>query len=418
MLTSVRAPNKCRQPLEIDPIPQLLRGIGTIQWMPGNDVIYLDYNASTPCDPRVVAAMTPLLTECYANPSSRAHRPGQQAASLLEDARTRIASAVGARFGTEITLTSGATEANNLAIKGVAEAVTDRGRHLLSQVTEHPSVLEPLHDLARRGWQLTLLPVDSSGRISLDDLRSALRPDTALVSVMLANNETGTVQPVREVCRIAHEHGTLVHCDAAQGTGKVDIDVRALGVDLATFSAHKVYGPKGAGCLYFCRRRPPIRPRPQIHGGGQETGLRSGTPNLAAAVAMARAFEIAHEEWRHEAERIGRMRDLLEERIQSAIDGCTVNGFRNIRLPGTSNLSFERIDGNALLASLPDLAISSGSACTSSRPESSSVLRAMGVPKELAAASVRFSLGRFTTEQEVLRAAARVAEEVVRLRAI
>lgn len=383
-----------------------------------NDVIYLDHNASTPCDRRVVDAMVPLLTSHHANPSSHQHRSGQQASSLLSDARHRVARSLGSNRASEITFTSGATEANNLVIKGLAESLRDRGLHLVSQVTEHPSVLEPLRYLERNGWQLTLLPVGLDGRIALEQLAGALRPDTVLVSLMLANNETGTIQPVAEAAELVHRHDVPIHCDAAQAIGKVAVDVHVLAVDFLTFSAHKVYGPKGIGGLYRRHHRPPIDIRPQLHGGGQEYGLRSGTPNVPAAVGLARALEIAGTDWRSDSQRIGGLRDLLERRIMSRLYGVAVNGAAGHRLPGTSNLSFAGVDGNALLASLPDLAISSGSACTSDHSEPSYVLRAMGIAVDLAAASVRISLGRTTTEGEVELAAERLVEEVVRLRAI
>jgi cysteine desulfurase len=383
-----------------------------------HDVIYLDYNASTPCDPRVLDAMVPLLTSHHANPSSHHHRPGQEASQLLADARARVARSLGSMRASEITFTSGATEANNLVIKGVAEALRDRGRHLVSQVTEHPSVLEPLRHLERNGWQLTLVPVDGQGRIRLEQLAEALRPDTVLVSLMLANNETGTIQPVDEAAELAHDRDVPIHCDAAQGIGKVAVDVHSMAVDFLTFSAHKAYGPKGVGGLYRRHRRPPIVIRPQLHGGGQEYGLRSGTPNLPAAIGLARALEIAHAEWQPDSNRISRIRDVLEHRISSQLDGVTVNGAVDHRLPGTSNLSFAGVDGNALLASLPDLAVSSGSACASDHPEPSYVLRAMGVAVDLAAASIRISLGRMTTDEEVEIASQRVVEEVIRLRAM
>jgi cysteine desulfurase len=380
------------------------------------DVIYLDYNASTPCDPRVVEEMVSVLRSSFANPSSRSHRPGQQASELLEDARARVARAVGARSASGITFTSGATEANNLAIRGVAEALADRGRHLVTQLTEHPSVLEPMQQLARSGWELSLLEVDGAGRIKLDQLEEAIREDTALVSLMLANNETGTIQAVADAVEIVHRRGALIHCDGAQALGKVEISAEDLGVDYLSFSAHKAYGPKGIGGLYSRRRRPALRIRPQLLGGGQEGGLRSGTANTPAAAAMALALEIAQTECHADAARIGALRDLLEETISSRLDDCKINGAIDHRLPGTTNLSFAEVDGNALLASLPELAISSGSACTSTSPEPSTVLRAMGVPPRLAAASIRFSLGRFTTRAEIELAAERVIEEVTRLR--
>jgi len=360
--------------------------------------------------------MVPLLTEGFANPASRSHRMGQRAFSLLEEARSRLARAIGGRRSSEITFTSGATEANNLVLKGLPEVHADRGRHLISQVTEHPSVLEPLRHLERRGWRVTILGVDPEGRIRVDELVSALRPDTALVSLMLANNETGAVQPVREVADIVRDHSTLLHCDAVQGPGKLEIDVGQLGADLITFSAHKVYGPKGIGALYTRRHRPPIRLQPLFHGGGQENGARSGTPNVPAAVGMARAIEIAQSEWRNDADRMAQLRNVLERHILDELTGSSVNGSGRDRLPGTSSISFAGVDGNALLASLADLAVSSGSACSSAHPEPPYVLLAMGVTRELASASIRFSLGRGTTQEEVEYAAGRVIEEVKRLR--
>lgn len=380
--------------------------------------IYLDHNASTPCDPRVIDEMAPLFGATYANPASRSHRPGQRAAEELERARHRIARALGAAHASEIVLTSGATEANNLALRGLAEASIAGRRQLVTQVTEHPSVLRPLRRLERQGWRLTLLPVERDGRLDAGALAAAVGPDTLVVSLMLANNETGAVQPVAEAAAIAHRHGALVHCDAAQGPGKLEIDIAALDVDLLTFSGHKAYGPKGSGGLYVRRRRPPIRLAPLLEGGGQESGLRSGTPNLPAMVGLARALEIACDERGADADRIGRLRDLLERLIIEGVDGCRVNGPVGDRLPGTSNLSFAGVDAGALLASLPDLAVSSGSACTSDRPAPSPVLLAMGVPRRLAAGSLRFSLGRFTTADEVARAAGRIVEEVRRLRAL
>jgi cysteine desulfurase len=381
-----------------------------------DEVIYLDYNASTPCDPRVVEEMEAALRSSFANPSSRSHRPGQRASAMLEDARSRVARALGARSASEITFTSGATEANNLAIRGVSDALAESGRHLISQRTEHASVLEPLRQLARSGWSLSLLEVGNDGRIRLDELEAALSSDTALVSLMLANNETGTVQPLTDAVDIVHRHGALIHCDAAQAFGKVEITVDDLEVDYLSFSAHKAYGPKGVGGLYSRRQRPPLRIRAQLLGGGQENGLRSGTPNPPAAVAMASALEIAQHDRRSESEDISALRDLLEQSITTRIDGCTINGAIDHRLPGTSNLSFDGVDGNALMVSLPELAISSGSACTSNHPEPSYVLGAMGVAPALAAASIRFSLGRFTTREEIETAADRVVEEVTRLR--
>ena len=381
-----------------------------------SEVIYLDYNASTPCDPRVVEAMQPFFASIFANPSSRNHRPGRDAFSALEAARATVAGFLGARSATEIVFTSGATEANNLALIGAAKTRSNRGRHLVTQTTEHPSVLEVLRALQRDGWTLTEVGVDREGRIRLDKLEAALRDDTVLVSLMLANNETGTVQPVREAAEMAHARGALVHCDAAQGVAKIDVNVAELGVDLLSLSGHKLYAPNGIGALYVKRSPPPLRLAPHIHGGGHEGGVRSGTPNLPGAVALARALEIADAELGEERPRIRALRDKLEKTIVGMVDGCSINGSTGHRLPNTSNISFPGIEGNALLASLPDLAVSSGSACTSSHPEASPVLLAMGVRPELAKASLRLSLGRFSTDDEVENAATRISEEVLRLR--
>jgi len=381
-----------------------------------SDVIYLDYNASTPCDPRVVEAMQPFFGLIFANPSSRNHRPGREAFSALEDARSTVARLLGARSATEIVFTSGATEANNLALIGAAKTRADRRRHLVTQTTEHPSVLEVLRALQRDGWTLTEVGVDREGRVRLDELEAALCDETALVSLMLANNETGIVQPVRKAAELAHARGALIHCDAAQGIAKIGINMAELGVDLLSLSGHKLYAPNGVGALYMRRSSPPLRLAPHIHGGGHEGGVRSGTPNLPGAVALARALEIADAELGEESLRIAALRDKLEKKIVEKVDDCTVNGSTEHRLPNTSNISFPGIEGNALLASLPDLAVSSGSACTSSHPEASPVLLAMGVRPELAKASLRLSLGRFSTDDEVENAAARISEEVLRLR--
>jgi len=383
-----------------------------------NDVLYLDHNASTPCDPRVVEAMLPFFGEIFANPSSRNHGPGREAFTALEAARAAVAGCLGARSATEIVFTSGASEGNNLALIGAAALFASRRRRLVTQATEHPSVLEPLRWLEASGWELTVVGVDCDGRIRLDELEEALETETALVSLMLANNETGTIQPVREAAEMAHARGALLHCDAAQGAGKIAFGVDDLGVDLLTVSGHKVYGPKGAGALYTRRRSPPLKLSPIIHGGGHEDGIRSGTPNVPGAVGLAVALEIARDGLGQEVDRVAALRDRLESRIVEAVEGCAVNGSTRHRLPGTANLSFDGIEGDALLASLPDIAVSTGSACASNRPGASPVLRAMGVSKALASASIRISLGRFTTEDEVDRAARRIAEEVTRLRGL
>jgi cysteine desulfurase len=381
-----------------------------------SEVIYLDNSASTPCDPRVVEAMLPYFHEQAANPASRSHGPGRAAYTALEQARTEVAQALGAQRASEITFVSGATEANNLALCGLAHALTGRGRHIVSQATEHSSVLATLKHLAARGWEVTLVGVHGDGTVRLDELQAALRPDTVAVSLMFANNETGTLQPVEEVFEMAHAVGAVVHCDAAQGAGKVPVDVQHLGVDLLSLSGHKIYGPKGIGALFRRRRRPPLDLEPLLHGGDQEHGLRAGTVNLPGAVGLARALAIAAAEGDTERPRIIALRDQLETMIREGVPGVRCNGNLEHRLPGTSNLSFPGVDGNALLAALPDLAVSSGSACTSAHPEPSYVLAAMGCSAELARASLRLSLGRFTTQEQAQRAATRIIEEANRLR--
>jgi len=379
-------------------------------------LIYLDHNATTPCDPRVVEAMLPYLSEAFANPTTKHHRPGRDAATALEQARATVDRLIGGRAASEVIFTAGATEANNLALIGAAEASRERGRHLISQRTEHASVLEPLGALERRGWEVTLIGVDQDGRVDLDELADVLREDTVLVSLMLANNETGTVQPVTEASAIAHARGALVHCDAAQGVGKIPVNVAELDVDLFTASAHKFYGPKGVGVLWLKHRRPPIRLEPVIFGGGQEGGLRSGTPNVPGAVGMARALEIAASDVGEEGKRLARLRDRLEATILEGVVGSSRNGDVGNRLPNTTNLSFEGVEIEALMVSLPELALNTGSACTSAHSEPSPVLRSMGVSDELAGSSLRLSLGRSTTGDEVDRAADRIIKELSRLR--
>jgi len=381
-----------------------------------NRPIYFDCNATTPCDPRVVEAMLPYMTESFANPTTRNHRPGRDAATVLERARAAVDRLLGGSAASEIVFTAGATEANNLALLGAADALKGRGRHLISQATEHASVLEPLAALERRGWEISLVGVDERGRVRLDELEAALRDDTVVVSLMLANNETGTIQPVVRAADLVHARGALLHCDAAQGVGKIPVHVGELDVDLLTLSAHKFYGPKGVGALWIRHRRPPISLLPVIHGGGQEKGLRSGTPNVPGAVGMARAMELVTDEEDAERTRVAALRDRLEASIINGVDGSSPNGDAANRLPNTSNLSFAGVEINALLASLPDLAVNTGSACASAHPEASPVLVAMGIPDELAGSSLRLSLGRFTTDEEVDRAAARIIEEVMRLR--
>jgi cysteine desulfurase len=379
------------------------------------DVIYLDHAATTPCDPRVVEAMLPYFGETFANASSRLHRPGQAAATALEEQRARVAEGLGAQSATEIVFTSGATESNNLALKGTAASGPATRRHIVTQVTEHASVLEPLAQLERRGFEITRVRVTPSGLVDLDALREAVRDDTMLVSVMLANNETGVIQPIREIAGLAHQRGALVHCDAAQAVGKIPVSVTDLDVDLLSLAAHKIHGPKGIGALYIRRRSPVQRLEPLLAGGGHEHGHRSGTPNLPGAVGLATALDLAIERLDVDAARIGALRDRFEASILAERPDTVIHGVDAPRLPGFSNLHFPGVDGSALLMSLPDLALSSGSACTSGHPEPSRVLRAMGETRRVAARAIRVSIGRGTTAGQTDRAAVRILTEGNRL---
>jgi len=380
------------------------------------DVIYLDFNATTPCDPRVVEAMLPFFSVGFANPASRQHGPGRAAFMALENARKTVAQSIGARSATEIIFTSGATESNNLALTGVANAPGTRGRHLITQATEHPAVLEVLEHLKTQGWDLTILGVDRDGLIDPEAVVGAIRPDTTLISLMLANNETGVIQPVAEIAEAAHSRGVIVHCDAAQGPGKIEVNVGKLGVDLLSLSGHKCYGPKGSGALFIRRKTPPLKLQALQHGGGHEQGLRSGTPNLPAAVGLASALQLAADHLNRTVADVGALRDAFERGLVDSIPGVVINGAGAPRLPNTSNIAFPGVDGEALMASLPDLAVSSGSACASVHPEPSRVLLAMGLPKKLASGALRISLGKSTTIEEIQRAAQRIVEEVQRLR--
>jgi cysteine desulfurase len=378
--------------------------------------IYMDHNATTPVDPRVVEAMAPCWSEHFGNAASRTHAYGWAAAKLAEKARAGIAAAIGAH-SEEIVFTSGATESNNLAIKGAAWALRSHRPRIVTCATEHKAVLDPCHALERAGLEVTVLAVDSCGRLDPVRVAESLTPATALVSVMRANNETGTLQRLREIAAACREHGVLVHCDATQAVGKLPVNVDDLGVDLMSFSAHKIYGPKGVGALYVRRRRPRLRLVPLLDGGGHEQGLRSGTLDVPGVVGFARALEIAVAELAEESRRLAALRDRLQQAVCSRLDGVTVNGAPEERLPNTLNVSFSGVDGAALLVGLTEVAVASGSACTSADPRPSHVLMAMGRSKQLANASIRFSLGRSNTAGEVDVAAAAVVREVSRLRA-
>ncbi len=392
-----------------------------------DSAIYFDNHATTRVDPRVVEAMLPYFTEEYGNAGSISHGYGEAAREAVDAARASLASAIGAE-PREIVFTSGATESNNLALRGVAERGRRKGDHLVSVVTEHKSVLDPLQRLARRGSRVTLLEVETAGSpragmIDLDQLAGAIKDDTALVSVMLGNNEIGTLQPLAEIGRLCQERGVLLHCDATQAVGKVPIDVRELGVDLLSMSGHKMYGPKGVGALYVRKRSPAVRLEPQIAGGGHEGGLRSGTLNVPGIVGMARALELCLEELSAESARLAALRDRLYAGLSGQLGELVLNGpaldLEGARLPGNLNLSFTFVDGEALMLQMRgQLAVSSGAACTSANPEPSHVLRALKMRDDLVRSSLRFGLGRFNTEAEVDRAVELLVPTVRRLRSL
>ena len=339
--------------------------------------IYLDYHSTTPCDPRVVDAMAPYWTREFGNAASRTHAFGWRAEEAVEAAREEVARLIGAD-PREIVFTSGATESNNLALLGVARASRERGDHIISCQTEHRSVLDPLAALEQEGFRVTRLAVDAEGLVDVDDLRAALDGRTILVSVMHVNNEIGVVQPLPEIARVTREHGALFHTDAAQSVGKLMVDVDRLGVDLLSLTAHKLYGPKGMGALYVRRRRPVLRVAPILYGGGHERGMRSGTLPVALCVGLGRACQIAGQEWETDAKRVLLLRDRLWQRLSTELDEVWLNGHPENRVAGNLNLSFIGVEAQALLVALPEVALSSGSACTSAQPQPSHVIRALG----------------------------------------
>jgi cysteine desulfurase len=379
--------------------------------------IYLDNNATTRCDPRVLEAMLPYFGERYGNAASRHHSFGRDAETAVETARDDVAQLIGAN-PKEIVFTSGATEANNLALKGAVAMRRGEGNHVVTTPTEHKSVLDVCRRLQRDGVTVTYLPVDRHGRVTAGQVAAALTDRTILVSVMAANNEIGTLQPVAEIGRVCKERGVLFHCDAVQAAGTLPLDVEALGADLLSLSAHKIYGPKGVGALYVRRRQPHVRLEPQLDGGGHERGMRSGTLPVPLSVGFGVACRLCRAEMPGAAERLTRLRERLRQGIQAQVAETYLNGHPTERLPGNLNLSFAHVHGEALLMGLKDVAVSSGSACTSANVEPSYVLKALGVDDELAHASLRFGLGRFTTEAEVEYAIAEVARVVARLRAL
>jgi cysteine desulfurase len=377
--------------------------------------VYLDNHATTRTDPRVVEAMIPYFTELYGNSASTSHRFGSQAAEAVERARAQVARALGAE-PREIVFTSGATESNNLAIKGVARAATRRGNHLVTAASEHRAVLDPFKRLARQGWEITVVPCDENGRVSAAAVAVALTERTVLVSIMAANNEVGAINPIAEIGRLCHDHGVVFHTDAAQAVGKIPLDVQADSVDLLSLSAHKIYGPKGIGALYVRRRDPQVRLEPLVDGGGHERGLRSGTLPVPLVVGLGLAAEIAMRERDDEARRLLELRERLHQGIAGRVPGIRLNGPPADRLPGNLNLSFGDVDGEALMMAMRDIAVSSGSACSSAEPEPSHVLLAIGLDEDMARASLRFGLGRFTTTDEIDFAIDTVAAAVERLR--
>ncbi len=363
-----------------------------------NFPVYLDYSATTPIDPRVVETMLPYLTEKFGNPASRSHQYGWDAEAAVENARAEVAALVNAD-PKEIVWTSGATEANNLAIKGAAHFYQNKGKHLITLKTEHKAVLDTMRELERQGFEVTYLDVLPNGLVDMAALEAALRPDTILVSIMAVNNEIGVVQPIAEIGELLRSKGILFHVDAAQATGKIDIDLAKLKVDLMSFSAHKTYGPKGIGALYV-RRKPRVRLEAQMHGGGHERGMRSGTLPTFLIVGMGEAFRLARLEMKAENERICALRDRLLKGL-SDLPEIHVNGDLAHRVPHNLNISFAYVEGESLMMAVKDIAVSSGSACTSASLEPSYVLRALGLSDELAHSSIRFSIGRFTTEEEI-----------------
>jgi len=379
--------------------------------------IYMDNNATTRVDPRVVEAMLPFFTDHYGNAASRNHSFGRHAEAAVETARAQIAELIGAS-DREIIFTSGATESDNLAIKGVVSMYRGKGNQIVTAATEHKAVLDVCKRLEMEGCKVTTLPVDRFGQVRLEELADAITENNVLVSVMAANNEIGTLQPIAEIGKICKSREVLFHCDAAQAAGKVPLDVESMGIDLLSMSAHKMYGPKGIGALYVRRRDPRVRLQPQIDGGGHERGLRSGTLAVPSIVGFGKACELCRQEMTSEAERLRCLRDMLRDGIKAELDEVYLNGHPTERLAGNLNLSFAYVDGEALMVRVKDVAVSSGSACTTANPGPSHVLKALGVDDDLARSSIRFGLGRFNTAEEVEYAVGEVVQAVRQLRAI
>jgi cysteine desulfurase len=377
--------------------------------------IYMDNHATSPMDPRVLEAMLPYFTSKFGNAASRNHSFGWEAEQAVETAREQIAKLIGAT-AKEIIFTSGATESNNLAIKGIAEMYRERGNHIITQVTEHKAVLDTCKRLEKYGYRVTYLPVKADGLIDLEDLRRAMDEKTILVTIMAANNEIGVLQPVREIGKLCHEKGVIFHTDGVQAVGKVPVNVIADNIDVLSLTAHKIYGPKGVGALYVRRRNPRVQIAAQIDGGGHERGMRSGTLNVPGIVGLGKACEIAYQEMDNEAAYLRGLRDRLKAKLESELDYIHVNGSWEHRLPGNLNMSFVYVEGESLLMGINDVAVSSGSACTSATLEPSYVLKALGLGDDVAHSSIRFGLGRFNTQAEVDYVAAKVIDIVKKLR--
>ncbi len=377
--------------------------------------IYMDNHATTPMDPRVLEAMVPYFTGKFGNAASRNHGFGWEAEQGVEHAREQIAKLIGAT-AKEIIFTSGATESNNLAIKGIAEMYRERGNHIITQVTEHKAVLDTCKRMEKSGFKVTYLPVQADGLVSLDDLKAAMTEKTVLVSIMFANNEIGTVQPVAEIGKLCHERNVIFHTDGVQAVGKIPVDVQAMNIDVMSLTAHKLYGPKGVGALFVRRRNPRVQISEQINGGGHERGMRSGTLNVPGIVGFGKAAEIAQQEMKAEGERQLALRLRLQKKFEDALDYVHVNGSTEHRLPGNLNMSFVYVEGESLLMGINDIAVSSGSACTSATLEPSYVLKALGLGDDVAHSSIRFGLGRFNTEAEVDYVADKLIDVVQKLR--
>jgi len=377
--------------------------------------IYMDNHATSPMDPRVLEAMLPYFSQKFGNAASRNHSFGWEAEQAVENAREQIAKLIGAT-AKEIIFTSGATESDNLAIKGIAEMYKERGNHIITQVTEHKAVLDTCKKLEKQGYEVTYLPVQEDGLISVEALKAAITDKTILVTIMYANNEIGVIQPIPEIGKLCHEKGILFHTDAVQAVGKIPVNVQTDNIDVLSLSGHKIYGPKGVGALYVRRRNPRVQITEQINGGGHERGMRSGTLNVPGIVGLGAACEICGNEMAAEAAREQELRDYLKNKLENALDYTQVNGNMEHHLPGNLNMSFIYVEGESLLMGINDIAVSSGSACTSATLEPSYVLKALGLGDDVAHSSIRFGLGRFNNKAEVDYVADKIIEVVVKLR--